>query len=700
MSLRRPTLRMLAPVAAVLGIAVAAWSPVDRSPVVQAQARGRIFLPLMLRNGRPLPPIDLPTRTPGAAASPTGAGVEPTPTRPGSPATATVPGPSPTPGVLSRMEAGWRHVTDPNLVLDLAVDPVSGEAWSAARYAGAVRWNAGPGLTGRVGLADGLGSAAVERVAVSETGEVWLGGTDGRLSRRFGDGRWQVFGPAQGLGPGAIHGLAAAPGGRLWLSQEDRLMLLNADGSWQRQTLPPGVTALRGLAAGADGRVYVAAPGQLLERGTDGRWTMHALVGLGTDVAVAADGALAVATVAELYLRLPGRSWEVLSLSKGNLDALPLAVAFDAAGRLILGTDDGPRRREADGRWTRWAGAAAGAFCYAVAVDPDGRVLAGTADGLVVVDESGPRRLAIPALPGDTVRRIAFDAGAGAWLALPGRGLARLAPDGGWQREGAASGLGTDAVWDLAYQDDILWVATADLGLRRRDAGGAWTGFTRLDGLGADEVTTVHVDAIGQVWAGHLRGLPLPGEPVGGLSLRRLGGGWTVFTTANGLADNSVRALASDLAGNLWAASFDKGLSRRDPSGAWTIYDRAAGALPSDTVQALAVAPDGTVYAGTDAGLAIRSVDGLWRHLDQADGLPSDLVSSLYLEADGRLWIGTEEGAAVLRPDGSLSSYLPRDGALLPGAITAMAVDAGGAPWLASQGAGIAVLEAARRTDR
>jgi hypothetical protein len=54
----------------------------------------------------------------------------------------------------------------------------------------------------------------------------------------------------------------------------------------------------------------------------------------------------------------------------------------------------------------------------------------------------------------------------------------------------------------------------------------------------------------------------------------------------------------------------------------------------------------------------------------------------------------------VLRPDGSLSSYLPRDGALLPGAITAMAVDAGGAPWLASQGAGIAVLEAARRTDR
>lgn len=700
MSLRRPTFRTLARFAAALGIAVAAWSLGDRSPAVHAETRGRIYLPLMLRNGRPLPSIDLPTRTPGAGASPTGVGVEPTPTRAGAPATATVPGPSPTPGAVSRMEAGWRHITDPNLVLDLAVDPVSGEAWSAARYAGAVRWNAGPGLTGRVGLADGLGSAAVERVAVSASGEVWLGGTDGRLSRRFSDGRWQVFGAAQGLAPSAIHGLAATSGGRLWVSQEDRLLVMNADGSWRRQTLPPGVTALRGLAAGADGRVYVAAPGQLLELGTDGRWTTHALVGLGTDVAVAADGALAVATVAELHLRLPGRPWEILSIGKGNLDALPLAVAFDAAGRLILGTDDGPRRREADGRWTRWAGAAAGVFCYAVAVDPDGRVLAGTAEGLVVVDDGGPRVLAIPALPGDTVSRIAFDAGAGAWLALPRRGLAHLAPDGSWERQGAATGLGTDAVWDLAYQDDTLWVATADRGLRRRDAAGAWTGFTHLDGLGADEVTTVHVDAIGQVWAGHLRGLPLPGESVGGLSLRRLGGSWTVFTTANGLADNSVRALGSDAAGNLWAASFDKGLSRRDPSGAWTVYDRAAGALASDTVQALAVGPEGTVYAGTDAGLAIRSVDGLWRNLDQSDGLPSDLVSSLYREADGRLWIGTAEGVAVLRPDGSLSTYLPRDGALLPGAITAMAVDASGAPWLASQDAGIAVLEAARRTDR
>ena len=195
-------------------------------------------------------------------------------------------------------------------------------------------------------------------------------------------------------------------------------------------------------------------------------------------------------------------------------------------------------------------------------------------------------------------------------------------------------------------------------------------------------------------------GIPLPGEPVGGLSLRRLDGGWTVFTTANGLADNFVRAIASDAAGNLWVASYDKGLSRRDGSGAWTVFDMAAGALASNTVQALAVAPDGTVYAGTAAGLAIRSVAGLWRNLDQTDGLPAAAISSLHREADGRLWIGTAEGVAVLAPDGRLTTYLPQDGALLPGTIGAMAVDPSGAPWLASHGAGIAVLDAAWRTDR
>ena len=126
----------------------------------------------------------------------------------------------------------------------------------------------------------------------------------------------------------------------------------------------------------------------------------------------------------------------------------------------------------------------------------------------------------------------------------------------------------------------------------------------------------------------------------------------------------------------------------------------ATGALTSNLMQALAVAPDGTVYAGTAAGLAIRSTAGLWRTLDQTDGLPDDSVTSLVREADGRLWIGTPEGAAVLAPDGRLTVYRPQDGGLLPGTIGAMAVDAGGAPWLASQGAGIAILDAAWRTDR
>lgn len=700
MTSRRLDYRAPALLAGALCLAVGLPSADGPPRAALAQSPTRLYLPLMLRKARPEPPVDLPTRTPGAGASATTMPIEPTPTRDGPPPTATAQGPTPTPGVVSRMAPGWRHITNPNLALDLAVDPVSGEVWSVARYAGAVRWNPSLGLASRLGLANGLGSAAVDRVAIGPQGQAWLAGDDGRLSQRLPDGRWQIFGAAQGLAAGPVHGLAAAPGGGLWLSQDDRLLHMHPDGRWERVALPPGATALRGLAVGADGRVFAAAAGQLLERSAGGNWSAHALNGLGLDVAIAASGALAVATMAELHLKPPGQSWQHFSIGLANLDALPLAVAFDAAGRLILGTDDGPRRLEPDGRWTRWPGAATAVFCYSVAADADGRILAGTADGLLVIDDAGARRQAITALPGDDVSRIAFDDAGDAWLAIPRRGVARLAVTGAWELHGAATGLGSDAVWDLDYRSGQLWVATADRGLRRRDSGGAWTGFTRQDGLGADEVTAVHVDALGQVWAGHPKGIPLPGEPVGGLSLRRLDGGWTVFTTANGLADNFVRAIASDAAGNLWVASYDKGLSRRDGSGAWTVFDVAAGALPSNTVQALAAAPDGTVYAGTAAGLAIRSVAGLWRNLDDTDGLPAAAISSLHREADGRLWIGTADGVAVLAPDGRLTTYLPQDGALMPGSIGAMAVDPGGAPWLASHGAGIAVLDAAWRTDR
>lgn len=689
----------------VLGAGAA--GPLGLLPSARAESGARIYLPLGLKRGQPERPVNQPSRTPPPGASATAPVIEPTPTQggvapsPSAPPPAPTAGPSPTASAASRLLPGWRQVTDPNLVLDLAIDPAGADVWSAGRYGGAGRWQAGSGLVGRLGLAEGLGSVAVERVALGPGGQLWLGGDDGRLSLRRADGSWQVFGAAQGLGPGSIQGLAAAADGSLWLLQEDRLLRRKTDGSWERLSLPPEGRSLKALALGANGRLVLTAPDALLERDPAGSWAVHALSGLGLDAAIGPDGSVAVATVAQLQLRRPGAAWETLSLGQSGLDALPLAVAFDSTGRLLLGTDDGPRRLEADGSWTRWGGAAGGSFCYAVAGDASGRVLAGTAFGLLVLEGQSARLLQHPAPAVEHVSSIAFEAGGAAWLALPRRGIARLAPDGGLSLEGEAGGLGTDAVWDLALDGDTLWVATADRGLRQRRADGSWTGFDRSAGLAADEVSAVHVDAIGQVWAGHLRGLPLPGEPLGGLSLRRLDGTWTQFTTANGLADNSVRALASDSLGRLWVASYDKGLSRRDESGAWTVFDRAGGALPSDTVLALAVAPEGTVYAGTPAGLAIRDAEnGLWRLLAQADGLPADEVSTLHREADGRIWIGTPGGATVLSPDGSLHPYPVLDGGLLPGRLSAIATSPDGTVWLASQDAGLSILGGAWRTDR
>src|SRR5262249_45275825 len=185
------------------------------------------------------------------------------------------------------------------------------------------------------------------------------------------------------------------------------------------------------------------------------------------------------------------------------------------------------------------------------------------------------------------------------WFASFNAGVARLATTGQWSalRAGAAA-LPSDLMSALLEsRDGALWFGTQDAGLARLDS-------------------------------------------------TRLPPGWSRFTTADGLASNSVRSLFEDAANDLWVGH-DDGLSRRSNVG-WSRLDAAAVGVgpPPGAVDQIVEDTTHTLWLRTRAGLwsldAARS--GVPVRHGVADGRLDDDAEELLRGADGSLWVASRHG--------------------------------------------------------
>nr|MDQ3101583.1 hypothetical protein [Bacteroidota bacterium] len=101
---------------------------------------------------------------------------------------------------------------------------------------------------------------------------------------------------------------------------------------------------------------------------------------------------------------------------------------------------------------------------------------------------------------------------------------------------------------------------------------------------------------------------------------------WQVFDMDNvGLPSNTIRALAQDQQGIVWAAS-NWGLCRYDGSD-WTFIQQGAGELPENDLTALAVDQMDRLWIGTSLnGIAILD-EGNWSFLNTGNSpLPDNMV--------------------------------------------------------------------------
>ncbi len=173
----------------------------------------------------------------------------------------------------------------------------------------------------------------------------------------------------------------------------------------------------------------------------------------------------------------------------------------------------------------------------------------------------------------------------------------------------------------------------------------------------------------------------------------------TTFGVADGLPADQVRAVSLDAAGVAWCAVFQGGLSRFDAAGTpsdksddvWTTY-AVEGWLFGSNVRTV-WAEAGVTWAGASA---LTASDGeRFARLDV--GIPLDVERS----ASGTLWVATTGGLTALDDGGTpldtaddVATFFSAEDGLPVGYARAVSVDLGGRAWVATS-SGIAVLDPA-----
>lgn len=213
--------------------------------------------------------------------------------------------------------------------------------------------------------------------------------------------------------------------------------------------------------------------------------------------------------------------------------------------------------------------------------------------------------------------------------------------------------------------------------------------FTSADGLAADSVSAMAEDARGFLWVGTSTGLS-----------RFDGYDFVSYGTADGLPHAAVSTILISRDGSVWVGTFG-GLARFST----TLEPGTSGieAIPlasgeGGIVETLLETPDGVLWMGCREGLftvtpllvrgsrtwQVRPV-ALPRPPHLAPGQRLEAVRGLALGADGTLWVGTARGLFSRTPDGVTSYFAVAPRAQAWDSVRDLHIDAEGVLWLAHE---------------
>jgi len=285
----------------------------------------------------------------------------------------------------------------------------------------------------------------------------------------------------------------------------------------------------------------------------------------------------------------------------------------------------------------------------------------------------------------------------------------------------AAEGLPGNTVTDLLQKSDgYIYIGTYD-GLVRFDG----VKFTILNKNTVSDfrcvsARTIFEDTDGNLWVGS------NDEGVAKIS----SSGIEMFTTDNGLPNNSIRDIAQDKSGNIWIGTSNgvvfltpsgkfirpEGLEQYDDSSCLVIslYCDTAGriwlsttkkhglyyyssgkfsqysaftSIDYSTVTAIAQDETGAFWYGLTQKGVVRVHEGNYKLYGKKEGMLETTVNDIYLDNSKSLWFGTEKGV-VLYKQGQFSTYTESEG-LTNNNVKKIIEDREGSIWYATDRGGV-----------
>jgi ligand-binding sensor domain-containing protein/signal transduction histidine kinase len=517
---------------------------------------------------------------------------------------------------------------------------------------------------------------SVYAIAQTVDGYLWIAVESGLL--RYDGVSFRPMQDPSGVFPStAVIGLVSNREDGLWMRLRNAVIIRYRHGKFEDPFAHPpfNVTA---MAAGYDGR-FLAALRQ------EGAFTFQngelspvvRAAGLPRSPVLAMaqtpDGAVWLGTRgAGLYRLLPGQTLGIRGLPDPKVNCL----LADRRGNVWIGMDRG---------LALWNGSKivvppqaaplADAQILALTEDRDGNLWIGTdSRGLARLNSGGITFLATAKSQNAAVTAIFEDRESNIWFGSAS-GLERLR-DSAFITYSLSEGLPTDGSNPLFVDSqERLWFPPV--------TGGLWwskdglSGSIHADGIDKDVVYSLS-GRDGELWIGRQRG-GLTRLRTGPFNGPALDAGAVTYTTANGLAQNSVYSVYLARDGTVWAGTLSGGVSRIR-AGRFTNFT-AAGGLASNTVASILEDARGTVWLATPEGLSAFEKN-CWRKYTSAEGLPSENVNCLFQDSTGMLWAGSTAGLA----------YLESGRFHVPGAVPAelrepvlgIAQDAMGFLWIAT----------------
>lgn len=452
-----------------------------------------------------------------------------------------------------------------------------------------------------------LKSSYVSALLAEDDGGLWIGTFNGGLVH-LRDGKFSILTENDGLVNNSIRSICRSSDGSIWAGTTNGLSRYKS-GRFQNFTLEQKLSSrvVRSLATDPRGGVWIGTSagvdhcsGEAIDRNiTPEPLNMRSLY-------VDKNGDLWGSAIGKLFRYRDGHLFS-FTRSEGLSHDIADAVFHDRRGQWWVGTHGGINRLS-NGKWISEK-------------NPDGSMLS-------------------------VVSGILEDTEGNIWVGTQD-GLVRFRPKL-FETLAQAEGLSHHAITSVTEDPSgALWIGTGGAGVNRL-ADGVIKVYSRREGLSMDLALALNATA-GGLWIGM--------DFDGGLNFLA-GDRVTVFDRQQGLTDATLRVVYSDSAGNVWLGANTGLIQFRENK---FIRFTTKEGLPHNTIRVIIEDIDGSLWIGTNDGLS-RMRDGRFQNFSTRDGLPDNTVVALYKDADGILWIGTARGLACTRDRKQFSVCTMKDG--------------------------------------